>query len=123
LVNIFDVFLPQLLLYPNPSDPLNGEAAALLLSNKKQYAAKVEGFFVHSSSILPSTRLCTWLPSFQVRSRRFSKFVSCAEFRVKFASKDIKMELEEEDDEAAPGDPEEPLSDMDMEEEAGELEL
>ncbi len=33
------------------------------------------------------------------------------------------MELEEEDDEAAPGDPEEPLSDMDMEEEAGELEL
>ena len=41
LVNIFDVFLPQLLLYPNPKDPLNGEAAQLLNSDEKKYHNKV----------------------------------------------------------------------------------
>jgi len=42
LINIFEVFLPQLLLYPNPSDPLNGEAAALLLREPDAYNAKVK---------------------------------------------------------------------------------
>merc|ERR1712032_841408 len=37
LINIFEVFLPQLLLYPNPTDPLNGEAAALLLKDPERY--------------------------------------------------------------------------------------
>jgi ubiquitin-conjugating enzyme E2 H len=40
LVNIFSVFLPQLLLYPNPSDPLNPSAAKLYYSNKSEYDAK-----------------------------------------------------------------------------------
>ena len=35
------VFLPQLLLYPNPTDPLNGEAAALMMRSPERYAARI----------------------------------------------------------------------------------
>ena len=41
LVNIFSVFLPQLLLYPNPSDPLNGHAAALMFKEPDTYKARI----------------------------------------------------------------------------------
>jgi len=44
MINIFEVFLPQLLRYPNPTDPLNGEAAALLMREPKQYDAKVKEY-------------------------------------------------------------------------------
>jgi ubiquitin-conjugating enzyme E2 H len=44
MINIFEVFLPQLLRYPNPSDPLNGEAAALLLRDSTTYEAKVKDY-------------------------------------------------------------------------------
>lgn len=43
LVNVFEVFLPQLLLYPNPSDPLNGEAAALMMRDRVAYEQRVKG--------------------------------------------------------------------------------
>ena len=43
LLNVFEVFLPQLLLYPNPSDPLNGDAASLMMKDKEQYDEKVKG--------------------------------------------------------------------------------
>ena len=43
MINIFEVFLPQLLRYPNPGDPLNGEAAALLMRDPKTYELKVKG--------------------------------------------------------------------------------
>jgi ubiquitin-conjugating enzyme E2 H len=36
--------MPQLLRYPNPADPLNGEAAALLMRDPKAYAKKVESY-------------------------------------------------------------------------------
>ena len=45
MINIFEVFLPQLLRYPNPTDPLNGEAAALLMREPKSYDIKVKGMF------------------------------------------------------------------------------
>ncbi|KAF2453793.1 ubiquitin-conjugating enzyme E2 H, partial [Lineolata rhizophorae] len=44
MINIFEVFLPQLLRYPNPTDPLNGEAAALLMREPKSYDAKVREY-------------------------------------------------------------------------------
>lgn len=43
MINIFEVFLPQLLRYPNPTDPLNGEAAALLMREPKSYDNRVKG--------------------------------------------------------------------------------
>jgi len=44
LINVFEVFLPQLLLYPNPTDPLNGEAAALLMREPETYNKKVKEY-------------------------------------------------------------------------------
>ncbi|ODQ53906.1 ubiquitin-conjugating enzyme type E2 [Saitoella complicata NRRL Y-17804] len=44
MINIFEVFLPQLLRYPNPTDPLNGEAAALLMRDPKSYDTKVKEY-------------------------------------------------------------------------------
>jgi len=42
MMNIFETFLPQLLRYPNPTDPLNGEAAALLMREPTSYEVKVK---------------------------------------------------------------------------------
>lgn len=50
MINIFEVFLPQLLRYPNPTDPLNGEAAALLMREPKSYEAKVKEYVTRYAS-------------------------------------------------------------------------
>jgi len=44
MINIFEVFLPQLLRYPNPNDPLNGEAAALYIRQQDEYDLKVKEY-------------------------------------------------------------------------------
>lgn len=49
LLNIFEVFLPQLLLYPNPIDPLNQEAAVLLLKDPKGYEKRVMEYILKHS--------------------------------------------------------------------------
>ncbi len=59
LLNVFETFLPQLLLYPNPTDPLNGEAAALLMREPQAYNAKVKGEFLLSQSVLPKANQLT----------------------------------------------------------------
>ena len=55
MINIFEVFLPQLLRYPNPTDPLNGEAAALLMREPAAYDQKVKGISILFFSSLYST--------------------------------------------------------------------
>lgn len=42
--NIFETILPQLLRYPNPTDPLNSDAASLYLKNPQQYEKQVRQY-------------------------------------------------------------------------------
>lgn len=55
------MFLPQLLLYPNPSDPLNGEAAALMMRDRASYEQRVKGSNHFQVSLILTTMLFTWL--------------------------------------------------------------
>uniref|UniRef100_A0A1I7USR3 UBIQUITIN_CONJUGAT_2 domain-containing protein n=1 Tax=Caenorhabditis tropicalis TaxID=1561998 RepID=A0A1I7USR3_9PELO len=44
LTNIFECFLPQLLCYPNASDPLNGEAARMYMHKPDDYKKTVRDY-------------------------------------------------------------------------------
>jgi len=67
MINIFEVFLPQLLRYPNPNDPLNGEAAALLMRHPKEYDAKVKGRSCHPAFHQSLTRLAEYVQRFATK--------------------------------------------------------
>ena len=77
MINIFEVFLPQLLRYPNPADPLNGEAAAMLMREPKSYEVKVKGVCTKELSHRPWCLFCT-------------------EYVAKYASKDAVDDAEED---------------------------
>lgn len=77
MINIFEVFVPQLLRYPNPADPLNGEAAAMLMREPKTYEAKVKGMSYH--------------PLFSLRH-----MLTAIEYVAKYASKDAVDDAEED---------------------------
>lgn len=104
MINIFEVFLPQLLRYPNPTDPLNGEAAALLMRDSKSYDAKVKGKYL--------------LEGYSVVT-----YVCILEYVSKYATKDAADEAGEdtsdEDEMSSVGsfnsEDEEPAGAMDME--------
>lgn len=51
LTNIFNVFLPQLLLYPNPADPLNPAAAKLYFNKREEYDSKCKQYVKMYASI------------------------------------------------------------------------
>lgn len=90
MINIFEVFLPQLLRYPNPNDPLNGEAAALLMRHPKEYEAKVKG-------------------TFKVYYRVFRSSCSDAEYVQRFATKEAADAATDKNDEE---DQDEEMSDI-----------
>lgn len=70
LLNIFEVFLPQLLRYPNAADPLNGQAAQLLLRDEVRYNARVKEYIRrHASNPNPVVVETTFVTSVQDSSK------------------------------------------------------
>lgn len=57
LINVFQVFLPQLLLYPNPSDPLNGEAAALMMRDPDKYKQRIKATIASNAVAQPTAEV------------------------------------------------------------------
>jgi ubiquitin-conjugating enzyme E2 H len=115
MINIFETFLPQLLRYPNPSDPLNGEAAALLMREPKSYEAKVKG---EKPQIVVRVSPTVLLNLFFFRNSYFSEYVA------RFATKEA-ADNAGDSEESEPSDAEE-MSDIGSfsdDEAAGDMEL
>eukprot|EP01013_Petalomonas_cantuscygni_P030421 TRINITY_DN56398_c0_g1_i1.p1 TRINITY_DN56398_c0_g1~~TRINITY_DN56398_c0_g1_i1.p1 ORF type:complete len:218 (-),score=28.16 TRINITY_DN56398_c0_g1_i1:323-976(-) len=55
LVNIFSIFIPQLLLNPNPSDPLNTDAAALYSRDRARFEEHVRNHVARHARVVDAT--------------------------------------------------------------------
>lgn len=51
LMNVFEILLPQLLLYPNREDLLNGEVGTLMLQNRDAYDQKVKEYCLQYAKV------------------------------------------------------------------------
>ena len=108
MINIFEVFLPQLLRYPNPTDPLNGEAAALLMRDQKSYDKKVKGLW--TMILFIATREANTILT------GFTEYV--AKYANKEAAEDAGEDSDDEDEMSSVGS-----FDSEDEEPAGQMEV
>ena len=97
LKNIFEEFLPQLLLYPNPNDPLNPNAADLLLHHKKQYEEKVKKY-VKLYANDKKEKKDSIDKSLDIRKTKSDDYIIKSNFKKHSISIDINYNFYEDDD-------------------------
>jgi ubiquitin-conjugating enzyme E2 H len=97
LKNIFEEFLPQLLLYPNPNDPLNPNAADLLLHHKKQYEEKVKKY-VKLYANDKKGKKDSIDKSLDIRKTKSDDYIMKSNFKKHSISIDINYNFYEDDD-------------------------
>ena len=97
LKNIFEEFLPQLLLYPNPNDPLNPDAADLLLHHKKQYEEKVKKY-VKLYANDKKGKKDSIDKSLDIRKTKSDDYIIKSNFKKHSISIDINYNFYEDDD-------------------------
>lgn len=105
LSNIFESFLPQLLTYPNPIDPLNGDAAAMYLHKPEEYKKKVSGEIKKDFFLRKSRKLINFI---------FSDYVK------RFATEEALRETEKNEQSS---DDESSMSDFSEDDMAKDMEL